>query len=81
MLTSVQKTEESLRRLKTLREKSNPGAAATPDRPNITDDDKIRAQFHVDVTHWIKRIEDMGISKGSVDRLHELLTLVNHFSR
>lgn len=82
VLTSVQKTEESLRRLKTLREKSTAQTQMGSDKtPSITDDDKIRAQFYVDVGHWSKRIEEMGVPKNTVDRLPELLSLVNQFSR
>lgn len=81
VLTSVQKTEESLRRLKTLREKSTPLATTASDKPSVTDDDKIRAQFFVDVGHWSRRIEELGVSKETVDRLPAILSLVNHFSR
>lgn len=83
VLTSVQKTEESLRRLKTLREKSTPQAAATQEnsnKPMVTDDDKIRGQFYVDVGHWSRRIEELGITKDKIDRLPALLSLVNQFS-
>lgn len=85
VLTSVQKTEESLRRLKTLREKSASQSVVSvsnsSDKPNVTDDDKIRTQFYVDVVHWSKRIEELGLSKGSIDRLPALISLVNQFSR
>ena len=74
----MQKTEESLRRLKTLREKSTPQAASSTS--NVTDDDKIRAQFFVDVGHWSSHIEEMGIPREAVDRLPALLSLVNQFS-
>lgn len=82
MLTSVQKTEESLRRLKTLREKSTtPQATTNPDKPSsITDDDKIRAQFYVDVGHWSRRIDELGVPRDKIDRLPALLSLVNQFS-
>lgn len=83
VLTSVHKTEESLRRLKTLREKSSSSSQMTSstEKPfNITDDDKIRTQLYVDVGHWSKRIEEMGIAKAEVERLDALLALVNQFS-
>lgn len=70
-----------MRRLKTLREKSTPQAAVAENKPCITDDDKIRAQFYVDVAHWSKRIEEMEVFKDAIDRLPALLSLVNQLSR
>lgn len=80
VLTSVQKTEESLRRLKTLREKSTPQATANV-AGGVTDDDKIRAQFYVDVGNWSKRIKELVLNSEAIDRLPALLNLVNQFSR
>ena len=60
-LAAVQKMEESLRRLKKVREKT---ATAAGDRAQegstgtkISDDDKIRLQLYVDVKHFILQIE------------------------
>lgn len=92
VLTSVQKTEESLRRLKNLREKtaslvpndipsgSSGSASGTgsgvDQRTVMSDDDKIRLQLHVDVTHWASSIELLGVELHSVERLEELMALV-----
>lgn len=82
VLTSVQKTEESLRRLKTLRDKStNPQALTSDKSGGISDDDKIRVQLFVDVLHWAKQIESFGLARNQIDKLEELLQLVNAFSK
>lgn len=82
VLTSVQKTEESLRRLKNLREKTAPNAAAAAEqqqRPMMTDDDKIRLQLQVDVGHWSDQIAKLG--QSDVPKLYELLTLVEESTK
>uniref|UniRef100_A0A336MWJ2 Conserved oligomeric Golgi complex subunit 2 n=1 Tax=Culicoides sonorensis TaxID=179676 RepID=A0A336MWJ2_CULSO len=75
VLTSVQKTEESLRRLKNLREKGGSGTAATT-RQGMSDDDKIRLQLQVDVIYWTNEIETFGITKSQVKKLLELIKFV-----
>lgn len=76
VLVSVQKTEESLRRLKNLRDRSTTGAPAT-DRPQgMSDDDKIRLQLQIDVIFWSTTIGKMGINNSDIDKLTELLCLV-----
>lgn len=88
MLTSVQKTEESLRRLKNLRDKTaslltNESAAtgsALEQRTAMSDDDKIRLQLHVDVTHWATAIELLGVPMHSVQRIAELIAIVEQSS-
>lgn len=72
VLTSVQKTEESLRRLKNLRG-ANEGATPRPAQ-GMSDDDKIRLQLQVDVVHWRKAVEEFGVT--SIPRLAELVKLV-----
>lgn len=88
VLTSVQKTEESLRRLKNLREKTAPTVASTIVSPTdqqqgikMTDDDKIRQQLLMDVLHWADAIERLGIERTQVDRLIELIRLVEESTR
>lgn len=77
VLTSVQKTEESLRRLKNLRERGGPGpTTATSDRQGMSDDDKIRLQLQIDVIHWTKEIEAFGILKTKVEKLSDLIKYV-----
>uniref|UniRef100_A0A336N970 Conserved oligomeric Golgi complex subunit 2 n=1 Tax=Culicoides sonorensis TaxID=179676 RepID=A0A336N970_CULSO len=75
VLTSVQKTEESLRRLKNLREKGGSGTAAAT-RQGMSDDDKIRLQLQVDVIYWTNEIETFGITKSQVKKLLELIKFV-----
>lgn len=82
VLTSVQKTEESLRRLKNLREKTAPvSATEQQQRLQMTDDNKIRQQLQVDVVHWAQAIGQLGVQRDSVDRLSELLALVEESTR
>ena len=80
VLTSVQKTEESLRRLKNLREKS--GNANQPERAGgMSDDDKIRLQLHVDIITWTNEIEKLGIGRMRIEKLTDLITLVEESTR
>lgn len=79
VLTSVQKTEESLRRLKNLRTgTTNPGSTSTS---GMSDDDKIRLQLHVDITAWSNGIEKLGIDRKSIDKLNDLIQLVDGFTK
>lgn len=83
MLTSVKKTEESLRRLKNLRERSssnNPNQSSSGSG-GMSDDDKIRLQLHVDISTWTKEIEKMDVDRNSVDKLNELNELVQSCTR
>ncbi|XP_067013705.2 conserved oligomeric Golgi complex subunit 2 [Anabrus simplex] len=74
VLTSVQKTEESLRRLKKIRDRS---ASASPgENKGVGDDDKIRQQLALDVHSYCQGILDVGIRKENVEKLEELVTLV-----
>ncbi|XP_050068909.1 conserved oligomeric Golgi complex subunit 2 [Anopheles maculipalpis] len=82
VLTSVQKTEESLRRLKNLRDRSGTAAASTTttnttDRVAPTDDDKIRLQLQEDVMHYVRFVEkQVAISRQDVNQLPQLIQLV-----
>lgn len=78
VLVSVQKTEESLRRLKNLREKSGAltSSVAAPNSGIMTDDDKIRLQLQVDVVYWAHAIESLGINVNNVEKLNDLINLV-----
>ncbi|XP_054270693.1 conserved oligomeric Golgi complex subunit 2 [Macrosteles quadrilineatus] len=73
VLTSVQKTEESLRRLKKIRDRTV-AQGSTPDRGG--DDDKIRMQLYFDANYFSKKIEEVGIRKENVEQLKDLLKLV-----
>lgn len=81
VLTSVQKTEESLRRLKNLREKSGSTQQGSATATGMSDDDKIRLQLHVDICAWCDEIEKLGVDRHSVDRLTELVQLVEESTK
>lgn len=82
VLTSVQKTEESLRRLKNLREKSGSTQQGNSQSSSgISDDDKIRLQLHVDICAWCDEIEKLRIDRNSVDKLAELIQLVEESTK
>jgi len=80
-LAAVQKMEESLKRLKKVRERTtgnlgekNQDAAAST---KISDDDKIRLQLYVDVKHFILQIEKgIGIKSSEVKPILVLENLV-----
>ena len=55
VLTSVQKTEESLRRLKKIRDKSTGSLAS--EIQGISDDEKIRIQLQVDVQSYANMVK------------------------
>lgn len=83
MLTSVKKTEESLRRLKNLREKSTNTNAnqSNSGSGGMSDDDKIRLQLHVDISAWTNEIEKMDVDRTSVEHLIELNELVQNCTK
>ena len=63
--------EESLRRLKRGRDKQNnpnagPGQDNLKDKGVVSDDDKIRLQLFVDVKHYIKTMESLGVDPGNI---------------
>lgn len=82
VLTSVQRTEESLRRLKNLRERSgtaNTGGNASSS--GVSDDDKIRMQLYVDISAWSDGIERLGIDRNAIEKLNEIIQLVDGFTK
>jgi hypothetical protein len=80
VLTSVQKTEESIRRLKNLREKSQQ-IPSSSQKQHITDDDKIRLQLQIDVRHYVTSIENYQLKREKIESLVELVNLTNDISR
>lgn len=72
VLTSVQKTEDSLRRLKQIRE------VASHQNPEIgiTDGDKIRLQLKVDVISYGKIAESLKLDVHSVQKYTDLSNMV-----
>lgn len=81
VLTSVQKTEESLRRLKNLREKSGTAQQGSTSTTGMSDDDKIRLQLHVDICAWCDEIEKLGIERNAIDQLTDLIQLVEESTK
>lgn len=79
VLTSVQKTEESLRRLKSSRAAAGQTERATAS--GISDDDKIRLQLHVDIVTWATQIEKLGVNRIQVDKLATLIGLVEESTK
>lgn len=57
VLTSVQKTEESLRRLKKIRDKST--GILPSESQGISDDEKIRIQLKVDVDGYANMVRKL----------------------
>ncbi|XP_001849724.2 conserved oligomeric Golgi complex subunit 2 [Culex quinquefasciatus] len=85
VLVSVQKTEESLRRLKNLRDRNANPTGVTPasntnnsssSTTSMSDDDKIRLQLQVDVIHYVQELERSGLARGEIEKLPELIQLV-----
>ncbi|CAK9815058.1 Conserved oligomeric Golgi complex subunit 2 [Anthophora plagiata] len=79
VLTSVQKTEESLRRLKKIRDKST--GSISSEVQGISDDEKIRIQLQVDVQAYTNMITEMEISTANVHNIGELLQAVEAATR
>lgn len=73
VLTSVQKTEESLRRLKQIQVKT---PQQTSESSGVTDGDKIRLQLNVDVVSYVKLAEAMQVNVHSVHNYTELYSMV-----
>ncbi|KAI8046273.1 conserved oligomeric Golgi complex subunit 2 [Drosophila gunungcola] len=75
VLTSVQKTEESLRRLRNVKS----GGSAVPSTGSssvMTDDDKIRVQLRVDVTSWKQELCKLNFQATQIEKLVELTNMV-----
>ncbi|XP_054725458.1 conserved oligomeric Golgi complex subunit 2 [Anastrepha obliqua] len=79
VLTSVQKTEESLRRLRNL--KSGTTAALTTGTTAMSDDDKIRLQLHVDVITWTGELAKLSIMPSHIENLLALNNIVETSSK
>lgn len=73
VLTSVQRTEESLRRLKQIREMSSP---ASNDSAGVTDGDKIRLQLNVDVVSYGALARTLRLNVNNVHKFTELASMV-----
>ncbi|XP_043272378.1 conserved oligomeric Golgi complex subunit 2 [Venturia canescens] len=74
VLESVQKTEESLRRLKKIRDKSS--GVSLSESQGISDDEKIRVQLEIDVRSYAETVGAFEIPPTEVPNLEELLRVV-----
>ncbi|OXU29997.1 hypothetical protein TSAR_008943 [Trichomalopsis sarcophagae] len=74
VLTSVQKTEESLRRLKKIRDKS--AGVSSSENQGTSDDEKIRIQLLIDVLGYIQMVKDLDVKEEDIKQLKDLLEVV-----
>ncbi|CAG5107799.1 Similar to COG2: Conserved oligomeric Golgi complex subunit 2 (Homo sapiens) [Cotesia congregata] len=75
VLESVQKTEESLRRLKIHRDKSS--KIPTTETQGVTDDDKIRIQLEKDVLYFADTVNTFNIDRYIIKDLEKLTEVVD----
>lgn len=75
VLVSVQKTEESLRRLKQIRDLSSQQSSEST---GITDGDKIRLQLNVDVVSYARLAQSLLVNVINVHKLSDLSTMVTN---
>ncbi|KXS14654.1 COG complex component [Gonapodya prolifera JEL478] len=73
LLTTIRKTEESLKRLKRSLKKSQPGE---DEAGNMTDEDKIRMQIALDAQAFAHELEQFGILPQDHEEYQELLRVV-----
>jgi hypothetical protein len=73
VLVSVQKTEDSLRRLKKVQKNQNQAKGNS----SISDDDKIRLQLNIDVEVYCQQVEQfLGVKPSTIPSFVELCLLV-----
>lgn len=73
VLVSVQKTEESLRRLKNLKGSNSTYLVSTS---TTSDDDKIRLQLRLDVSTWSEQLVQFDLQSHEFHKLIELQQLI-----
>lgn len=73
VLTSVTRTEESLRRLKQIRENSSQQSAESG---GVTDGDKIRLQLNVDVVSYGNLADGLRVNVNTVHKFNDLRSTV-----
>jgi len=95
VLDNVQKMEESLLRLRRVRDKANSAtknsaissaeekvkSEAVEKDKNVSDDDKIRLQLFVDVKHYLKTMESLGVQANEVTEVNKLDSLVTEATK
>lgn len=74
VLVSVQKTEESLRRLKNLKGTTNSTYLVTTS--TTSDDDKIRLQLRLDVSTWSDELRQFGLQPTEFQKLIDLRQVI-----
>lgn len=74
VITSVQRTEESLRRFKKIREKSGGDNSKSG---GVGDEEKIKQQISLDVQHYRTVVQKTGLKMSDVDSLSELVEIVD----
>jgi len=69
VLTNVTKMEESLKKLKKVRERGGAGGGAGQGKAGagLSDDDKIRLQLYIDVMFFARELESWGACSDLVD--------------
>ncbi|KAL5284754.1 COG2 family protein [Megaselia abdita] len=77
VLESVQKTEDSLRRLRNVKS----GNSFTQSENHVSDDDKIRIQLKVDVVSWTNEITKLQFQPSDIRKLLELNSFVDQFNK
>ncbi|KAK7605308.1 hypothetical protein V9T40_007166 [Parthenolecanium corni] len=75
VLTSVQRTEESLRKFKKIRDPSN------SDYKQNTDDYKIRLQLQIDIESYINAVKKLSSEAENVANLQELNNILESLKR
>lgn len=81
VIISVQKTEESLRRLKNLREKSQQLTSSASEKQLMSDDDKIRLQLQIDILFYVSFVENQQLKREEVDSLVALVNLIGDITK
>lgn len=93
VLDNVQKMEESLLRLRRVRDKANSATKSSTTNEekvkseteksdkNVSDDDKIRLQLFVDVKHYLKTMESLGVKPTEVTHVEKLEELVKQATK
>lgn len=80
VLTSVQRTEESLRRLKNLK-KSQSSTVVNDEKQLMSDDDKIRLQLQIDIMQYVKSVEGHGLKRDEIDSLLAIISLIGDITK
>lgn len=76
VLSSIKKMEESLQRLQKMRSSTKKDQLDTNGVAKITDDDKIRMQFSLDVVEYGKKMNEIGVSENIIPKYLELKAMV-----